>query len=353
MRPTGRIVFSSGYIDDTDIWILNLDTERLTQLTFGYCRNDYPRWSPDGSKIAFISNEEDLIPSIYTINSDGSEKIRWTKGFYCQGCSWHPDGRSILFCGNPENRNEIDIFKVSHPNDKPESVLKTVGIQGDASWSPDGKSIIYTSENEDISQGPETDIFEFDISTHKTKRLTNHPTSDSMPAYSPDGSRIAFISHREGIDAEEYYEAIAEIQEAAQLSDLKRVNLLILRLKSLKNKAYDSDIWVMNRDGSDLQQLTSNSGSDTSCRWSPCGNFLCYATSKKGHSGSERIEIISSYDGEVYGLNYDRSKLLAEISQQEEKFLNKTVIQKIIPDFLEKKMVSSAVWGQERNPDWI
>jgi len=52
----GKIVFSSGRTGDFDIWSLDLGSKELLQLTTGSDWNDMPRWSPDGLRVAFISN---------------------------------------------------------------------------------------------------------------------------------------------------------------------------------------------------------------------------------------------------------------------------------------------------------
>ena len=71
-----------------------------------------------------------------------------------------------------------------------------------------------------------TEIFEYVIDTAALQRLTDHPARDYCPVFSPDGSQIAFVSHRDGF------------------------------------KEQDSDIWVMAADGSNLRQLTYNKGVD-------------------------------------------------------------------------------------------
>ena len=55
---TGKVVFSSGKHGDFDIFTLDLATDELRQLTTGGFKNDCPKWSPDGSKVVFVSNAD-------------------------------------------------------------------------------------------------------------------------------------------------------------------------------------------------------------------------------------------------------------------------------------------------------
>ncbi|MBI1877009.1 MAG: PD40 domain-containing protein, partial [Chloroflexi bacterium] len=69
---SGKIVFASGNFGDYDIFLLDLDTQQLSQLTAGPYWNDYPRLSPNASQIAFTSNRSGK-QEIWLMNSDGTE----------------------------------------------------------------------------------------------------------------------------------------------------------------------------------------------------------------------------------------------------------------------------------------
>ena len=82
MALSGRIVFSSGRAVDFDIWSLDLDSGRLTQLTKGDNWNDYPRWSPDGSKVAYISSTIGSPPALWTMDAVAGWKIHRLRLWY-------------------------------------------------------------------------------------------------------------------------------------------------------------------------------------------------------------------------------------------------------------------------------
>ena len=72
MEIKGKVVFSSGKAGDYDIWVLDLVSQRLSQLTSGpYC-NECPRWSPDGKEIVYISNKTGT-PEIWVMDETGGD----------------------------------------------------------------------------------------------------------------------------------------------------------------------------------------------------------------------------------------------------------------------------------------
>src|SRR5438105_15960937 len=108
MSLTGKIVFASGRATDFDIWSLELATGKLLQLTSGDHFNEYPRWSPDGGRIVFISAQEDLIPSVWVMDAEGGNRRKHTEKIHCQYPSWSPDGRKIVFTANALDPNARD-----------------------------------------------------------------------------------------------------------------------------------------------------------------------------------------------------------------------------------------------------
>jgi len=352
----GAIVFSSGRSADFDIWSLDLETAQLAQLTHGKDLNDCPRWSPDGSQVVFVSTQEDFISSLHVMNSDGSNRRRLTTDHYCQHPSWSPDGKSILFTGNVEDPSEIDICLCDVESGECKTLFTRDGIEAEPSFSPDGSKILFAGVNLD-SKVPfahrDTEIIEYDLNTGKEKVLCAHPARDYAPVYSPDGSRIAFVSHRNGRCEEEFAKELGRLKDTMQHGDMATIDKTIAKLQALD---LDSDIYVMDSDGGNLKKLTNNSGADVGVRWSPCGKFLVYSTSPKGDPAKERISIIRADTGKAVSFSYDRAKLKAEIEANPDDFINHRFWLYLVPDFIErpfmKAYMGSHFWGRERFPDW-
>ena len=103
-----------------------------------------PAWSPDGKEIAFVSSAQGCALEIYTMNADGTGKVRLTtagQNEADEGPSWSPDGREIVFSRSYEAKlpqvHSVDsdgvLGEVAFPN--------TVGRE--PAWAPDGRRIVY------------------------------------------------------------------------------------------------------------------------------------------------------------------------------------------------------------------
>ena len=149
---------------------------------------NWPVWSPDGKKIAFIA---DVPSQLFLMAADGRnlERLRWNMPLGARP-AWHPDGTKILFT----RFQELIVFDL-------ETEIETqVFFNGrdngfrDAVWSPDGKQIAFT-----IRHDRQNDIYVIDVDGGKLRRLTDNASNDAAPAWSPDGHRIAFYSNRGGM----------------------------------------------------------------------------------------------------------------------------------------------------------
>jgi Tol biopolymer transport system component len=350
MIDHGKIVFASGYRTNFDIWSLQLETGELFQLTTGENLNDFPKWSPDGSRIAYISTQDDMVSSLWVMDSNGANKRRLTNHIHCQQPAWSPDGRSIIFISNSDNPQTLDIAALNLDSGEIESIYRCGGMESEPSWSPDGRFIVFAapeSVNQSGISSRNTDIYELEVATGKVARLTSSPAKDFCPRYSPDGSKIAFISHRNSRTDTEYQALTQQISASIKAGDMQSVNSAIRKLQALEQ---DSDIWLMDRCGSDQRAITDNDDTELGISWAPDGSALIYTCASKGLGDTERLKIIDVNSGLSKPVEFDRSPLEAEIGASGA--LNRTFVQKLFPDMLERLMVNRSFWGEERNPDW-
>lgn len=350
MGLTGKVVFSSGRVVDFDIWSLDLETGRLAQLTQGQHFNDYPRWSPDGSMIVFLRAEEDGVSSIWVMDPDGRNQRRVTKGIYCQTPSWHPDGRTIIFSGNGGDRQELSVCSVSLDGSGMKMLFDAPGIESTPTITPDGECILFAAPEQRSSRFSPvgvTNIMEYRISTGELRSLHSHPAHDFGPACSPDGERIAFISHRNGKSSEEHQERFEQYRNIMFNGTNAEAREAMALMKTFQD---DGDIYVSNRDGTRLIQLTEDRYFDRSICWSPCGNFIMYTRTELGELQTDRLFVIDSHSGDPVELSYNRGPLEKEIGA--DRVLNRTIFSKLTPDAFERLFVERSFWGAERNPDW-
>jgi TolB protein len=115
------------------------------RLTNNRAEDVSPVWSPDGSRIAFVSDRSGG-PQIYLMYRDGSDQRRLTfAGSYNTTPDWSPDGTLIAFTGR-DSRNRFDIFTVDVASSHIDRVTQDQGNNEDPSWSPDGQYLVFTSD---------------------------------------------------------------------------------------------------------------------------------------------------------------------------------------------------------------
>jgi TolB protein len=244
-----------------EIYLMNGDgtnPRRVTENTFG---DGFPALSPDGKRIVFDSNRlrAEGAPlntaHLFVMNTDGGEQTPLTRG---SSGTWSPDGKNIAFhasasgTGQPIKADpgaattDSDIFVMNvegflkHGGGPKNITNNPAAIDDDPDWSPDGRKIVFTShaitDNHINSTTAEIYVINAD-GTGIPVRLTNNVEEERAPAWSPDGTRIAFMCRRGGLDFE---------------------------------------ICVMNADGTSQVQLTDNTVGDLTPSWSPDGQKIVF-----------------------------------------------------------------------------
>lgn len=183
---TGREA-SATNIGPGDIYVMNADGSGRTQLTTDPANDQSPAWSPDGTRIAFVS-DRDGNAEIYVMAADGSQQTRLTQDAGEDTVpAWSPDGSRLVFRSDRDGNYEIytlevDGGAVARLTDDP-------ALDTTPAWSPDGKQIAFVSDRDG---NPEIYLLMADGSG--LQQLTRDTSADSFdPAWSPDGKQIAFV----------------------------------------------------------------------------------------------------------------------------------------------------------------
>lgn len=178
----GKIVFANN----GGIFTMNPNGSGRTQVASS---GDYPKFSPDGTKIAFygagIGNGE-----IYLINADGSNQRFLTSGsFYIdrKKITWSPDSSKIAF--TCETYGRICTVNTDGSN---RTIINNNLEDYAPDWSPDGSKIAFTRR---FDKGLHDEIYVMDINGNNQTRLTNNDSPDIKPVWSPDGEKLAFSRH--------------------------------------------------------------------------------------------------------------------------------------------------------------
>lgn len=228
-----------------------------------------PSWSPDGSRIAIVS-DWDGNPDIWVMSSDGSDPINLTQHeAKDHSPAWSPDGEWIAFASVRDSVYwELYVMRADGTD------LQRLTWWEDASdlwptWSPDGTRLAFASKRDG-----NWEIYAMDRDGSNLTRLTDHPADDTSPAWSPDGSRIAFESTREGYA--EVFVMPAAGGEAVNVSSLPWATDLGPtwspdggRIAFYSDRDGEWDIFAMASDGSDVVKLTGDNSSDQVPAWRP------------------------------------------------------------------------------------
>jgi len=196
------------------LWRSKVDGSDRTQLTFPPMVANLPRWSPDGTEIAFTGHYPGQPWQIYAIPSGGGDVDQLTSGSAeSVDPSWSPDGRSIAFSrpfaavrdGNPP------VYILNLQTHKAAAVPQSQGLFSPR-WSPDGRYLLAMP-----ADGSRFMLFDF---SHRTwQQLNREPLPDAAyPAWSPDGKCVYFNTSAMSGDPE--YRICLDDGRLAHLADM-------------------------------------------------------------------------------------------------------------------------------------
>lgn len=234
----GRIVFQSNLDGDHEIYLLT--AANLLKLTDNPWEDEYPKWSPDGTKIAFTANPSGKY-QIFIMDADGSHTVQIThsKNDAIEH-AWFPDGKKIAFTEEVKRGfgRHYTLWMMDLESKKTEKIIPEFSDSNALpDFSPTDPLMAFTGKR---TMG--WDVFVYNLKTRKYVSLTEGGGA-CRPHFSKDGKKIAYVS--------------AE-------ADGK------------------GDIWVMNPDGSDKIRVTErNDTYDYFPAWSPDGKHIVFCSGLK------------------------------------------------------------------------
>lgn len=159
----------------------------LTRLTDSTDADMYPKWSPDGSTIAWVSGAPGNS-HIWIMNSDGSGKRQLTTAAGMQGWpEWSPDGTRLLYWEYNETSKLYSIRTIKVDGTSIITIAETTNILDRPVWRPDGQYVAYAAEI-----NANWDIWVAKSDASQSWRMTTSPAMETNPLWSPDGTMIDY-----------------------------------------------------------------------------------------------------------------------------------------------------------------
>ena len=377
LSPDGtRVVYQVRTIDaekdtyESHLWMVSMSGGEPRRLTFGEHKNGGAAWHPDGTSIAFVSDRRDKKPQIFRLSLEGGEAERLTDlDGRIANLAWSPDGTKISFTyrandppetghlpGSSPEKRAVEAkadkkdrkpptfmhFTRLHYKEDGQGFLPKARFQvqildvatgalraltsgnwdhGAAAWSPDGRWLVVPA-----NRLPDSDYHATvcDLWLYATeggsepKNLTPQPGAAFSPAWSPDGSQIAFLANNDendgwGVKNVHVWTVPPEGGPARCLTEDQDRTALDLMATDLRD-FHDSPSPVWSPDGSTLYYLLSDEGS----------THLCAVSAKGG--ASRRVT-----SGAVALLALDGSRMAKELAVVRADHLDAGTVAKVDP----------------------
>lgn len=204
------------------VWIVQRDGTNNRQLTFGERGESAPQWSPDGRFISFVTargtatGEDGPRPQVWLMHADGGEAFQLTTARDgATGYAWSPDSKSIVYLttdsltrdaeARTRRRDDPKVYegdmRMSHAwvidVGTKKATKVTTGdftVAGTPAWSPDGTRLAYLARPTTLIRDERREGWIVTVATKATERIATAPNStmQGTPTWSPDGRTLAF-----------------------------------------------------------------------------------------------------------------------------------------------------------------
>lgn len=271
-------------------------TQDVVRLTYDGARHGQPSYSPDGARIAFVSDRSGSW-QVWSMPGEGGVARQLTHGAGPVGWpSWNAAGDTLFYYAAVEEGG-YRLRALSLESGAARRLFDDGVDDFRPSLSPDGRRLLF--DRVDPATGRGHDVVVRELASGRVRTLAGHPGYDSDARWSPDGTSIAFHSDRDGSApyATQVYVMDADGGSVRRLTDGPAVNGYPAWSPDGRRIAYTSefdgnrDVWLMGADGSDRRRVTRHPGFDGDPVWSPDGRRILFVTDRFGGRELAWVEV--------------------------------------------------------------
>lgn len=269
-----EIVFISTRTGNTEVTVMNADGSAPRSATRGSILKASPSWMPRGDAIIYTAFPDRGMPGLFVTSrgavppgplSDLSPKgLPLYSGLYSPADKEGPG--DLVVVSSVDGASEI--FRTRVGAGKAKRLTRNPAIEVSPSWSPDGSKIAFVSDRSGAPQ-----IYIMDRDGQHTQRVTFQGSYNTSPAWSPDGRWIAYETRIEGridiwlVDPTGEVNVPVVVHDRSDEGPTWSPDSRMLAFSS--NRRGRADIYVVSLDGTNLRRLTRDAGENTQPSWGP------------------------------------------------------------------------------------
>jgi Tol biopolymer transport system component len=270
--PSSNILFTTDRDGNLEIYSVSTRGEGETNLTNSQVDEFAPRLSPNRRFVSFLTGDEDAT-ALEVMRIDGTERAAMTQmGAARSSQRWSPNNDRIAFAESRATSTSIYVATIAGA-----TVALLTSVAGDevGGWSRDGDNIAFA-----VREGPEQGIYRRNPDGVNEFRVTNNP--DYSPVWSPDSSKLAFLSERDGNP--ELYVMDADASNVKRLTETDAAEYDISwspngqSILFVSERDDNPEIYVTAKDGTRQERLTFNTTVDNQPVWSPTGKQIAFVS---------------------------------------------------------------------------
>jgi Tol biopolymer transport system component len=273
----GRLTFANDRDGNIDLWAMDLPGGQPRRLTTDPAADFSPTWSPDGKSIAFRSDRRGN-DEVFVMNADGTGQRNLTRNPASDySPAWSPDGRTIAFATDREDHTGNDVWLMDANGGNPRPLVEQTGIDEYPAWSPDGSQVAFACTLGTILPSSVGDFEVCVVNADGTglRRITDAPGISHAAGWTPEGSEVVFASNRDQNpgDVSPCGDVYAIRPDGSGLRRITGGSRLycpasvtgdghIIFSADWRDPGGESDLWVMDADGSDPTLVAAIQGNE-------------------------------------------------------------------------------------------